>query len=132
MQQRYVLTNPFAGLKVRGAGKSEGLSVTRAFSGGEWSMIQAVAEGLDRSYGWEPTAAQQLRFVIDFAYATGLRPSELVGSRLGMINEDARCERWLRVVGKGSKVGSVVLPPMARAALDRYLAQRRLPTTPSR
>jgi site-specific recombinase XerD len=132
IQQRYVLANPFAGLKVRGADKSEGLSVTRAFSEGEWSMIRAVAEGLERSYGWEPTAAQRLRFVIDFAYATGLRASELVGARLGMIEEDASGERWLRVVGKGSKVGSVALPPMARAALDRYLAQRRLPTTPSR
>jgi site-specific recombinase XerD len=26
----------------------------------------------------------------------------------------------------------VALPPMARAALDRYLVQRRMPTTPSR
>jgi len=132
IQQRYVLANPFAGLKVRGAGKSEGLSVTRAFSDGEWSMIRAVAEGLERSYGWEPTAAQRLRFVIDFAYATGLRASELVRARLGMIEEDASGERWLRVVGKGSKEGSVALPPMARAALDRYLAQRQLPITPSR
>jgi len=132
MQQRYVLANPFAGLKVRGAGKSEGLSVTRAFSEGEWTMIRAVAEGLEMSYGWEPTAAQRLRFVIDFAYATGLRASELVGARLGMIEEDARGERWLDLVGKGSKAGSVALPPMARAALDRYLAQRLLPTTPSR
>lgn len=132
IQQRYLLANPFAGLKVRGAGKSEGLSVTRAFSEGEWSMIRAVAEGLEMSYGWEPTAAQRLRFVIDFAYATGLRASELVGARLGMIEEDARGERWLHLVGKGSKAGSVALPPMARTALDRYLAQRKLPTTPSR
>jgi len=103
IQQRYVLANPFAGLKVRGAGKPEGLSVTRAFSEGEWSMIRAVAEGLERSYGWEAAAAQRLRFVIDFAYATGLRASELVDAQLGMIEEDARGERWLRVVGKGSK-----------------------------
>lgn len=132
MQQRYLLANPFAGLKVRGAGKSEVLPVTRAFSEGEWSMIQAVAEGLEWSYGWKPAAAQRLRFVLDFAYATGLRASELVAARLGMIEQDARGERWLRTVGKGSKAGSVALPPLARAALDRYLAQRRLPTTPSR
>ncbi len=49
-----------------------------------------------------------------------------------MIEEDAQGDRWLRVVGKGSKTGKVVLPPLARAALDRHLAQRRLPTTPSR
>jgi len=132
IQQRYILANPFAGLKVRGAGKSGGLSVTRAFSEGEWSMIQAVAEGLEWSYGWEPAAAQRLRFVLDFAYATGLRANELVHAKLGMIEEDARGERWLRLVGKGSKAGSVALPPLARSALDRYLAQRQLPTTSSR
>lgn len=68
----------------------------------------------------------------DFAHATGLRASELVQTTLGMIEEDAQGERWLRLVGKGSKAGSVALPPLARAALDRYLAQRRLSTTPSR
>ena len=132
IQQRYVLANPFAGLKVRGAAKGGTLSASRAFTEGEWSMIQAVAEGLEWSRGWEPAAAQRLRFVLDFAYATGLRASELVGARLGMIEEDAQGDRWLRLVGKGSKAGKVALPPMARAALDRYLAQRRLPTTPSR
>jgi len=35
-------------------------------------------------------------------------------------------------VGKGGKAGKVAVPAFARAALDRYLAQRGLPTTPSR
>lgn len=131
MQQRYVLANPFAGIKVRGASKSGALVATRAFTEGEWSLVQAVADGLEWSHGWEPAAAQRLRFVLDFAYATGLRSSELVGANLGMIEEDAQGERWLCLIGKGSKAGKVALPPMARASLDRYLAQRRLPTTPS-
>jgi site-specific recombinase XerD len=38
-----------------------------------------------------------------------------------MIEDDAKGDRWLHLVGKGSKTGTVVLPPMARAALDRYL-----------
>jgi site-specific recombinase XerD len=132
MQQRYLLANPFAGLKVRGGSQDAGLAVSRAFSDAEWAMVQTVAEGLEWSYGWQPTAAQRLRFVLDFAYATGLRASELVGARLGMIEDDARGERWLHLVGKGSKEGNVVLPPIARTALDRYLVQRRLPTTPAR
>jgi site-specific recombinase XerD len=132
IQQRYLLANPFAGLKVRGAVKGEALSAVRAFSEGEWATVQTVAEGLEWSYGWKPVAAQRLRFVLDFAYATGLRASELVHARLGMIEEDAKSDRWLRLVGKGSKAGNVALPPMARSALNRYLAQRRLPTTPSR
>ncbi len=33
-------------------------------------------------------------------------------------------------MGKGSKAGKVALPPLARSALNRYLSQRGLPTTP--
>jgi site-specific recombinase XerD len=46
-----------------------------------------------------------------------------------MIEDDAKGDRWLHLVGRGRKTGSVVLPPMALAALDRYLVHRRLPTT---
>jgi site-specific recombinase XerD len=132
IQQRYVLANPFAGIKVRGASRSEPLAATRVFTESEWSMVQTVAEGLEWSYGWGPAAAQRLRFVLDFAYATGLRASELVGATLGKIEVDAEGDHWLHLVGKGSKAGKVALPPLARAALDRYLVQRRLPTTPAR
>lgn len=65
-------------------------------------------------------------------YATGLRIGELVGAALGQIEVDAHGDRWLRLVGKGSKAGKVALPPLARAALDRYLMQRKLPITPAR
>jgi site-specific recombinase XerD len=103
IQQRYVLANPFAGLKVRGASRAEPSATKRVFGEGEWSMIQTVAEGLEWSYGWQPAAAQRVRFVLDFAYATGLRASELVGATMGMIEIDAAGDRWLNVVGKGSK-----------------------------
>lgn len=132
IQQRYLLANPFAGIKVRGASRSESLAVTRVFGEGEWALIQAVAEGLEWGHGWQAAAAQRLRFVLDFAYATGLRIGELVGATLGQIEVDARGDRWLHLVGKGSKAGKVALPPLARAALDRYLMQRKLPITPAR
>ena len=130
--QRYTLANPFAGIKVRGASRSEPPAAARVFAEAEWSMIQTVAEGLEWSYGWQVPAAQRLRFVLDFAYATGLRASELVGATLGQIKIDPDDDRWLHLVGKGSKAGKVALPPLASAALDRYLAQRALPTTPAR
>lgn len=132
MQQRYVLANPFAGIKVRGATKADALAASRVFAEGEWSLVQTIAEGLEWSYGWEPASAQRLRFVLDFAYSTGLRASELVSAKLGMIEVDAEGDHWLHLVGKGSKAGKVALPPLARAALDRYLVQRGLPTTPKR
>jgi site-specific recombinase XerD len=116
IQQRYLLANPFAGIKVRGASRTAGLAATRVFGEGEWTMVQTVAEGLEWTYGWAPASAQRLRFVIDFAYATGLRAGELVGATLGMIEIDADGDHWLHLVGKGSKAGRVALPPLHGAA----------------
>lgn len=132
IQQRYLLANPFAGLKVRGVSRSGSMTNTRVFGEGEWSLIQTIAEGLEWSYGWQTPAAQRLRFVLDFAYATGLRIGELVGATLGQIEVDAQGDRWLHLVGKGNKAAKVALPPLGQSALDRYLAQRRLPVTPAR
>ncbi|MBN3788948.1 phage integrase family protein [Burkholderia sp. Ac-20353] len=131
VEQRYVLANPFAGVKVRGSVKS-GLDVTRGFTDGEWLLIRAIADGLEWSYGWSEAAAQRLRFLLDFGYATGLRASELVGATLGDIRTDEHGDHWLHLVGKGGKLGKVALPSLARAALDQYLVQRGLPVTPTR
>jgi site-specific recombinase XerD len=131
IEQRYVLANPFAGIKVRGARQAT-LDTTRSFSEGEWKLVRTVAEGLEWSYGWQPSAAQRLRFLIDFSYSTGLRAGELVHATLGSIEVDAHGDHWLHVVGKGSKAGKVVLPGLARGVLDRHLAQRGLPVTPAK
>ncbi|WP_420715430.1 tyrosine-type recombinase/integrase [Cupriavidus sp. D39] len=91
-----------------------------------------MAEGLELGHQWEVPAAQRLRFVLNFAYATGLRISELVSATQGQIEVDGHGDHWLHLVGKGSKATKVALPPLARAALDRYLMQRELPITPAR
>jgi site-specific recombinase XerD len=132
IEQRYLLANPFAGVKVRGTSRSTVLDTSHAFTEVEWMLVRAVADGLEWSYGWEAPAAQRLRFVLDFAYATGLRVSELVGACLGNVETDARGDHWLSIIGKGRKAGKVALPPLARTALDRYLVARRLPVTPTR
>lgn len=132
IEQRYTLANPFSGLKVRGADRTQGQAVMRVFSEREWATIQSVAEGLEWGGGWEVRAAQRLRFVLDFAYATGLRVSELVGATLGQIELDGEGDHWLHLTGKGDKRAKVALPSLARGALDRYLMQRQLPVTPSR
>jgi site-specific recombinase XerD len=132
IEQRYALANPFAGLKVRGAQRNGELDISRAFTAGEWELIRTISDGLEWSHGWAVPAAQRLRFLLDFGYATGLRAGELVGVTLGGIETGARGERWLYLTGKGAKVGKVVLPPLARFALDQYLAQRGLPMTPAR
>jgi site-specific recombinase XerD len=132
VEQRYVLTNPFAGIKVGGKTRVTPLDTSRGFTEGEWALVRTIANGLEWSYGWERSAAQRLRFLLDFAYATGLRASELVGARLGDIRTDERGAHWLNLVGKGGKPGKVALPPLARIALEQYLVQRRLPVTPQR
>ena len=130
IEQRCVLANPFAGIRVHGV-RPAALDTSRSFSDAQWTLLRTVADGLEWSYGWTPIAAQRLRFVLDFAYATGLRASELVHATLGAIEVDHE-ERWLHVVGKGNRAGRVTLPPLARAALDRYLVQRGLSTTPQK
>ncbi|MFM0742173.1 site-specific integrase [Paraburkholderia xenovorans] len=132
IEQRYLLANPFAGVKVRGTDRSPTLDTSRAFTGGEWLLARTIADGLEWSYGWDTSSAQRLRFVLDFAYTTGLRASELVGAQLGDIESDPRGDHWIKVVGKGRKAAKVALPPLGRSALDRYLVERQLPVTPGR
>ncbi|QGZ57146.1 site-specific integrase [Paraburkholderia acidiphila] len=127
IEQRYVLANPFSGVKVRGANGAQALDTSHAFSEGEWALVRTIADGLEWSYGWSAPAAQRLRFLLDFGYATGLRASELVGATLGHVETDARDDHWLRVTGKGKKLARVALPPLAWDALARYLAERDLP-----
>jgi site-specific recombinase XerD len=131
IEQRYVLANPFAGIKVHGV-KPAAMDTSRSFSEGEWALLRTVADGLEWSYGWQPAAAQRLRFVLDFAYATGLRATEFVQATLGAIEIDHDDARWLHVIGKGARPGRVTLPPLACAALDHYLLQRGLPTSRNR
>lgn len=131
IEQRYVLANPFAGVKVRDATGTNTLDVSRAFSTGEWALVRALADGLEWSYGWSAPAAQRLRFLLDFGYATGLRASELTGATLGHVETDTRGAHWLRVTGKGKKLARVALPPLAWEALARYLAERGVPVLPA-
>ncbi|MBB5498655.1 phage integrase family protein [Paraburkholderia sp. MM5384-R2] len=132
VEQRYVLANPFAGVKVKSHAQRAGLDASRGFTEGEWLLIRTLADGLEWSYSWSAPAAQRLRFLLDFGYATGLRASELVGATLRDIRRDEHGDHWLHVLGKGGKLGKVSLPPLARTALDQHLLQRRLPVTPAR
>lgn len=132
IEQRYLLANPFAGLKVKGAAQVAPLDASRGFSSHEWSLVRPIADGLEWTDGWSPASVQRLQFVLDFWHGTGLRPHELVVAKLGHLQRDDQGDDWLKVVGKGSKAGEVAVPLTAMAALDRYLAQRGLPVTRAR
>ncbi|WP_430233541.1 phage integrase family protein [Paraburkholderia tropica] len=129
VEQRYVVANPFAGIKVRGSKRAMELETTHAFTEGEWLLVRAIANGLEWSYGWQAAAAHRLRFMLDFGYATGLRISELADATLRSVEADAAGDHWLHVTGKGGKPARVTLTPLARSALDRYLQERGLPVS---
>ena len=131
VEQHYVVANPFAGLKVRGGTSSSPADAGRVFTQAEWRLIRVVADGLEWSYGWSKDAARRLRFVLDFGRGTGLRPSELCDATLGDIWVDELNDGWINVVGKGAKKAKVSVPPLGRSALNRYLTQRGLPTSPN-
>ncbi|MDF3100027.1 MULTISPECIES: phage integrase family protein [Burkholderia] len=129
--QHYVVLNPFAGVTVRGGATHAPFDTGRALTGREWKIVRAAANQLERT-GWTRSAAERLRFVLDFGYATGLRAQELVAATLGDITADARGALWLEIMGKGAKSGRVALPPLARDALRRALKARGLPVMRTR
>ncbi|WP_457334951.1 phage integrase family protein [Rhizobacter sp. P5_C2] len=129
VEQRYSLANPFAGVKVKGARRVNALDATRAFTDHDWSLTRGAADGIEWTEDWTEEGAQRLRFVLDFWYATGLRPQELAAARLGQLQRDDHGDDWLHVLGKGQKEGQVSVPLFAVAALERYLAARGLPVT---
>ncbi|KVK97036.1 phage integrase family protein [Burkholderia ubonensis] len=131
VDQHYVVLNPFAGVTVRGGAVRAPFDAGRALTGREWRTVRALADQLERA-GWTSPAAQRLRFVLDFGYATGLRAQELVAATLGDIAADARGALWLEVTGKGAKPGRVAVPPLARDALRRSLKSRGLPARRAR
>ncbi|WOB05895.1 phage integrase family protein [Piscinibacter gummiphilus] len=132
IEQRYLLANPFAGLKVRGANRRPAVEASHVFTQHEWALLRGTADGLEYESGWTSPAAQRLRFTLDFWRDTGLRPHEFAESCLGKIQRDDAGDDWIQVVGKGGRVGDVAVPISAMGALERYLVQRGLPATRSR
>lgn len=72
----------------------------------------------------EPNKANGVRdrAMLELAYASGLRVSELIGLKLANVNQEAG---FLRVFGKGSKERIVPFGGSANDALNTYLATAR-------
>lgn len=132
IEQRYVLVNPFAGVKVKGAKSRDSFDASRGFNEHDWSLVRSVATNIEWTGGWSKEAAARLNFILDFWHATGLRPQEFADARLGQIHRDDHGDDWLKVLGKGNKVGKIALPLAATSAVDRYLRSRKLAVTRTR
>ena len=131
VDQRYLLANPFSGVKVASEEHKRVLNVRKAFTESEWLLVRTIANDLERKLDWERSAAARARFLLDFSYATGLRASELVGLSLKQIAPEEGAW-WIELVGKGSKAARVALPPLALTALERYLELRGISLDPRR
>ncbi|WP_087688928.1 tyrosine-type recombinase/integrase [Pandoraea sp. PE-S2R-1] len=115
-----LIAKPKPGHPHRGANRG------RSLSQGDWGLLK---DYLDRLNPVDPIA-QRRQFVLRFAYATGLRLSELASARVG----DLSCEkldglgmRWrLVVTGKGENTRVVELATVLVQMLQRYLTQRGL------
>lgn len=130
VEKGYVKINPFAGIKVRGSEKKSAFDRERSFSQAEWKLVRVIADGLEMHHKWPVESANRLRFLLDFSYSTGLRSNELIDVRLDAMRVPSENDWWLLVQGKGAKTRRVVVPQIAREALQRYLTQRHLVAEP--
>jgi len=131
-RRRYLDSNPWDGVpkpNVEVQGASPDLEMDRAFSRGQWQFIMQCLTDLP-----DDAASARLRFVLPFAYATGLRLSELVDAKVGRLYSKPLKQgmgvRWmLKVLGKGQKWRTVPMPSSIMAHLTTYFAHRGLPST---
>lgn len=132
VRRHYLDSNPWDGVPQRP--QAPQLPQLRALSQAQWAQVQRWLEDQAQAPG---PATARLRFLLRFAYLTGLRLSELASARLG----DLRCEApdddedagpaWsLMVLGKRRKWREVPLPSPAVAELQAYLRSRQLAAQP--
>ena len=92
---------------------------SRAFTPAAWAALQAHAARLPAPAG------ARMAWLLAFAQATGLRPSELLRARRGdVIERDGG--HWLHVHGKGARNRLVPVPRVALRATFAYFTARGL------
>ncbi len=77
--------------------------------------------GLIRCHHLDPVLGKRDKALLELAYATGLRVSELVSVKVGQLSPDG----LLKVLGKGDKERIVIVGQKARNSLGVYLALGR-------
>lgn len=82
---------------------------------------EEVRKLIESVEGKEPLDLRD-RAMLELTYASGLRVSEVTGTRLESLNLD---EGWIRVTGKGNKTRLVPVGLQARNAIQRYLGAAR-------
>ena len=100
----------------------------RTLSPSQWQSV------LDYAALPDDLARERLRFILMFAYGTGLRASELVTAATGAlrhyVGEDDEPYDQLVVRGKGRRIRTVPMPLPVMSALSAYLVKRGLDPNP--
>ncbi|ONO52744.1 integrase [Burkholderia cenocepacia] len=122
-------THDAAGNERRVAAKSR-LRIERGLTADAWRFAMRVLDAMP-----DTAAATRMRFVLSFAYSTGLRRAELCGAFTDDVQEryagpELGTIRLLRVVGKRAKERFVPLVPAVLTLMGDYLESRGLPRDP--
>ncbi|AOJ58528.1 hypothetical protein AQ477_18020 (plasmid) [Burkholderia thailandensis] len=122
-------THDDAGNERRVAAKSR-LQIERGLTTDAWRFAMRVLDAMP-----DTAAATRMRFVLSFAYSTGLRRAELCGAFTDDVQgryagPELGTIRLLRVVGKRAKERFVPLVPAMLDLMGDYLGSRGLPRDP--
>lgn len=125
MRQRYLDSNPFDGVKAPTKGLRK-MNVGHSFTMKQWEFITEHLDTFERDAHY-----YRLKFILCFAYETGMRISEMVNAKLGDIEEAFLADtsdygRTIKVLGKGDVHRDVVITDIVFTELNNYLAHRGL------
>jgi site-specific recombinase XerD len=133
---QYCAFNPWDAVNKKVSGASDtpvDIELGRVFSKGQWNYLLKHVETLPDQKGLRII---RLKFVLAFAYVTGLRLSELVDATTGRLytmplRDDSLEVRWmLKVRGKGDKWRAAPLLDSTLTMLREYLDARGLDPDP--
>ena len=124
MRNRYLVGNPWSAVAPR-EDRAGPIQTGRSFTTRQWAHLLNAVERLP-----ETGRRRRLAFVLRFAYATGLRLSELAAARLADLQcvelEEGETGWMLQVLGKGGRRREVPLPDPVMGTLAEYLRARGL------
>jgi site-specific recombinase XerC len=130
VEKGYLTANPFVGVRTKHDKEKAAQPIDwadeRSFTQVEWNEVLRFATAYRRGARLSESHWVRLRFLLEFLHATGLRLSEIVRARMKDLYTDDQGWHWLRVQGKGQKIGKVAVPPSAYRVLNRYLDHRGL------
>lgn len=130
VRRHYLDSNPWDDVPARPDAPS--MPQLRALSQKQWQLVQ---EWIDEELASAPSPAlHRLKFILDFAYMTGMRLAELAAAKLGWLRheqlDDGEWAWSIMVLGKRNKWREVPLPDPAVEALRASLVMRTLDPDP--